>query len=64
MKGIMLKDLYENFCIPKHLAAYIFGYCHTALLKKIFHKTVTRLKLCTICLVFIPFCLALYHNRI
>lgn len=29
MKGIMLKDLYENFCIPKHLAAYIFGYCVT-----------------------------------
>lgn len=31
MKGIMLKDLYENFCIPKNLAAYIFGYCITTI---------------------------------
>ena len=25
MKGIMLKDLYENFYIKKNLASYIFG---------------------------------------
>ena len=25
MKGIILKDLYENFCIPKNAAAYIFA---------------------------------------
>ena len=25
MKGIILKDLYENFYIKKNLAAYIFG---------------------------------------
>ncbi|HJA80863.1 MAG TPA: hypothetical protein H9776_03760 [Candidatus Mediterraneibacter intestinipullorum] len=26
MKGIILKDLYDNFCIPKNLAAYILGF--------------------------------------
>ncbi len=25
MKGIILKDLYDNFCIPKNAAAYIFA---------------------------------------
>ena len=25
MKGIILKDLYENFYIKKNLASYIFG---------------------------------------
>ena len=25
MKGIILKDLYDNFCIPKNAASYIFG---------------------------------------
>lgn len=26
MKGSILKDLYDNFCIPKNLAAYILGF--------------------------------------
>lgn len=25
MKGIILKDLYDNFCIPKNAASFIFG---------------------------------------
>lgn len=31
MKGTILKDLYENFCIPKNLAAYIFAFSVTIL---------------------------------